>query len=82
MRFGVGPVRGAEKEGFEPPVPVKVHLISSQARSTTLALFRREFTDFFASKHRRRKGPDVTCFRFAAYVDAWHTLGILTRAPS
>lgn len=28
----------AEKEGFEPPVPVRVHLISSQAHSTTLAL--------------------------------------------
>ena len=38
--------RGAEKEGFEPPVPVRVHLISSQAHSTTLALFRREFTGF------------------------------------
>ena len=28
----------AEKEGFEPPVPVRAHLISSQAHSTTLAL--------------------------------------------
>lgn len=27
----------AEKEGFEPPVPLRVHLISSQAHSTTLA---------------------------------------------
>ena|GEM_PF-141494 len=30
----------AEKEGFEPPVPLQVHLISSQAHSTTLALLR------------------------------------------
>lgn len=28
----------AEKEGFEPPVPLPVHRISSAARSTTLAL--------------------------------------------
>ena len=27
----------AEKEGFEPSVPVKVHLLSRQAHSTTLA---------------------------------------------
>ena len=26
----------AEREGFEPPVPLRVHLISSQARSTGL----------------------------------------------
>lgn len=29
----------AEKEGFEPPVQLPVHLISSQAHSTTLAFF-------------------------------------------
>ncbi len=28
----------AEKEGFEPPVPLPVHRISSAAHSTTLAL--------------------------------------------
>src|SRR5262249_33702064 len=28
--------RSAEREGFEPPVPVKVHLISNQAQSTRL----------------------------------------------
>jgi hypothetical protein len=28
----------AEKEGFEPPVPVRAHRISSAARSTTPAL--------------------------------------------
>ena len=30
----------AEEEGFEPPVPLRVHLISSQAHSTTLAFLR------------------------------------------
>ena len=30
----------AENEGFEPPVQLPVHLISSQARSTTPAVFR------------------------------------------
>lgn len=30
----------AEMEGFEPPVPSRVHLISSQARSTALAHLR------------------------------------------
>ncbi len=39
----------AEKEGFEPPVPLQVHLISSQAHSTTLALLR-ERED---SKHKK-----------------------------
>lgn len=29
----------AESEGFEPPVQLPVHLISSQARSTTPAAF-------------------------------------------
>ena len=45
----------AEKEGFEPPVPVRAHLISSQAHSTTLALLR-------AREDREQNGtghPDV-----------------------
>jgi hypothetical protein len=32
--FGFAEV--AEREGFEPPEPLRAHLISSQARSTTL----------------------------------------------
>ena len=31
--------RGAEREGFEPPVQLPVHRISSAARSTTPASF-------------------------------------------
>jgi hypothetical protein len=30
----------AEREGFEPPVPLQAHLISSQAHSTALASLR------------------------------------------
>ena len=32
----------AEREGFEPPVPVTGHLISNQAHSTTLTPLRKE----------------------------------------
>ena len=45
----------AEKEGFEPPVPVRAHLISSQAHSTTLALLRAR-----EDREQNRTGhPDV-----------------------
>lgn len=38
----------AEMEGFEPPVQLPVHLISSQAHSTALAHLRvRKFSDCF-----------------------------------
>ncbi len=33
----------AERGGFEPPVPVKTHLLSRQAHSTTLAPLRIAF---------------------------------------
>ena len=35
----------AEKEGFEPPVELPLHRISSAARSTTLAFFRCKIKD-------------------------------------
>lgn len=40
-------VGSAEMEGFEPPVPARVHRISSAAHSTTLAHLRFKFKRFF-----------------------------------
>ena len=39
-RGRLGPGRLAEGEGFEPPVPLRVRLISSQVPSTTQPPFR------------------------------------------
>lgn len=40
----------AEEEGFEPPVPLRAHLISSQAHSTTLAFLQMRGGTFASSK--------------------------------
>ena len=36
----------AEREGFEPPIPLRGHLISNQARSTALPPLRTGFPIF------------------------------------
>ncbi len=48
MNIGVSiPFICAERQGFEPWEQLPVHRISSAARSTTPASFRREGTTFF-----------------------------------
>ncbi len=49
----------AEREGFEPPLPLKVNRISSAARSTTLPPLRlRSAEPTSASKKRKPKISD------------------------
>ncbi len=59
----------AEKEGFEPPVPLQAHLISNQAHSATLALLRaredrKPKRDFWLShlKEKHQIGPCLLHF--------------------
>ncbi len=52
-------VLNAEKEGFEPPVPVKAHLISNQAHSTTLALLLAVREDKAGKVRRGKQGRPV-----------------------
>ena len=47
----------AERVGFEPTVPFRVHLISSQARSTGL----RHLSDQAQTYRRRADGPAAAC---------------------
>ena len=50
----------AEREGFEPSVPVKVHGISSAAQSTTLSPLRDSLTSYYFALYANR-------FHFAFY---------------
>ena len=53
-----GSRRGAESEGFEPPVPLPVHLISSQAPSTNSASSpRADLPDFPRGAKRQPDAP-------------------------
>ena len=47
----------AESEGFEPPVQLPVHRISSAAHSTTLAAFQsdRKVTNYFIKRTQKDK---------------------------
>ena len=57
----------AEKEGFEPPVPLPVHRISSAARSTTLALL--------LSNYRSKNKRITLHFNpFFETVISWHSI--------
>ena len=50
----------AEEEGFEPPVPLRVHLISNQAHSTTLPLLRKSPKAGFGESGRKSSRQQLT----------------------
>ena len=49
-----GMIELAEREGFEPPVPLRVHLISNQAQSTRLCHLSRLRSLFVAAREKNR----------------------------